>query len=161
MFSHRKIATGLCCVSISLSLVAMPCKIVVSGASLTLSLQTAEAAKGGNGGGGNGGGGGGGNSGGNSGNSNGGGNGGGNGNGGGTGGGNGNSNGNSSSGSATKGSAADADDTAGSVMEVRHRDGMSELIRNGRYIMRDARGRTIVNRRATSADETRLESFTH
>ena len=74
----------------------------------------------------------------------------------------GNSGGNSSRGSTTgTGSAVDADDTDNSAVEVRHRDGMSELIRNGRYIMRDARGRTIVNRRATSADATRLESFTH
>lgn len=48
-----------------------------------------------------------------------------------------------------------------SVLGVRHVDGMSEVIRNGRYIMKDAKGRTIVNRRATSADEKRLHSLIH
>ncbi|HTO34364.1 MAG TPA: hypothetical protein VL202_24815 [Pararhizobium sp.] len=46
------------------------------------------------------------------------------------------------------------DRTAG--MEVRHSDGISEEIREGRYIMKDNRGRTIVNRRATFADTIRL-----
>lgn len=39
---------------------------------------------------------------------------------------------------------------------VRHEDGISELVRNGRYIMRDSKGRTIVDRRSTFADELRL-----
>jgi len=155
ILARRKFVAALCCTSIALSLVAMPYKIVVSGASLKLDLQSAEAAKGGNG---NGGGNGGGNSGGGNGN----GNGGGSSNSGGNANGNGNSGGRSSSGTTTgSGSRTDADDKDSSAMEVRHRDGMSEVISNGRYIMKDARGRTIVNRRATSADETRLESFTH
>ena len=34
MFLHRKVVAAMCCMSIGLSLVAMPYKIVVSGASL-------------------------------------------------------------------------------------------------------------------------------
>ncbi|WP_438752913.1 hypothetical protein [Pararhizobium sp. O133] len=41
-------------------------------------------------------------------------------------------------------------------MGIRHSDGISEQIRKGRYIMKDNRGRTIVNRRATFADTIRL-----
>jgi hypothetical protein len=47
----------------------------------------------------------------------------------------------------------------GSILRVRHRDGISEVIEGARYIMKDSRGRTIVNRRATSADRRRLLSF--
>jgi hypothetical protein len=47
----------------------------------------------------------------------------------------------------------------GSSMEVRHWNGMSERIKDGRYVMRDAKGRTIVNRTATVSDESRLRSF--
>ncbi|KQS85453.1 hypothetical protein ASG68_29370 [Rhizobium sp. Leaf453] len=44
-------------------------------------------------------------------------------------------------------------------LSVRHDDGMSEVVRNGRYIMKDSKGRTIVNRRATLGDEIRLRLF--
>lgn len=36
---------------------------------------------------------------------------------------------------------------------------MSEEINNGRYIMKDARGRTIINRKATLADLKRIQSL--
>jgi hypothetical protein len=39
---------------------------------------------------------------------------------------------------------------------VRHSDGITERIEGGRYEMRDARGRTIINRAATPADRARL-----
>ncbi|WP_271899411.1 hypothetical protein [Candidatus Phyllobacterium onerii] len=47
----------------------------------------------------------------------------------------------------------------GSAMEVRHWNGMSERIKDGRYVMKDAKGRTIINRTATVSDESRLRSF--
>ena len=47
----------------------------------------------------------------------------------------------------------------GSAMEVRHSNGMSERIKDGRYVMKDAKGRTIINRTATTADQSRLRSF--
>ena len=49
----------------------------------------------------------------------------------------------------------------GSAMEVRHWNGMSERIKDGRYVMKDAKGRTIINRAATSSDQSRLQSFVH
>ncbi|PII38289.1 hypothetical protein T190_22930, partial [Sinorhizobium meliloti CCBAU 01290] len=89
----------------------------------------------------------------------GGGNGGGGGNGNGRGGGsNGKGGGNSNSGRAS-GKAATSVEDGGAILRVRHRDGISEVIEGARYIMRDSRGRTIVNRRATSADRRRLLSF--
>ena len=39
-----------------------------------------------------------------------------------------------------------------------HANGMTEAISNGRYVMRDARGRTIINREATVLDYLRLRS---
>ncbi len=47
------------------------------------------------------------------------------------------------------------EDTDGSI-DVRHTNGITETLRAGRYIMKDSKGRTIINRRATSADSTRL-----
>jgi len=41
-------------------------------------------------------------------------------------------------------------------LAVRHRDGITEALSNGRYSMKDSKGRTIINRRATIADEMRL-----
>ncbi|MBB4568712.1 hypothetical protein GGE60_002831 [Rhizobium leucaenae] len=38
---------------------------------------------------------------------------------------------------------------------------MSEEIQNGRYVMKDSKGRTIINRSATVADQQRLRSFLH
>jgi hypothetical protein len=46
-------------------------------------------------------------------------------------------------------------------VEIRHDNGITETLRRGRYIMKDAKGRTIVNRRATSADIRRLERYAH
>ncbi|RVK01818.1 hypothetical protein [Sinorhizobium meliloti] len=66
--------------------------------------------------------------------------------------------GNSNSGRAS-GRAATSVEGGGSILRVRHRDGISEVIEGARYIMKDSRGRTIVNRRATSADRRRLLSF--
>jgi hypothetical protein len=43
-------------------------------------------------------------------------------------------------------------------LSVVHRNGMREMIRNGRYEMRDAQGRRIVSRPATGADYSRLNS---
>ncbi|WP_455274255.1 hypothetical protein [Rhizobium herbae] len=50
--------------------------------------------------------------------------------------------------------------TGSAGLSVRHSDGISEVVRNGRYIMKDSKGRTIVNRQATLADEIRLR-FLH
>ncbi|RVO32311.1 hypothetical protein CN093_30340, partial [Sinorhizobium meliloti] len=71
---------------------------------------------------------------------------------------NGKGGGNSNSGRAS-GRAATSVEGGGSILRVRHRDGISEVIEGARYIMKDSRGRTIVNRRATSADRRRLLSF--
>ncbi|RWB20771.1 MULTISPECIES: hypothetical protein [unclassified Mesorhizobium] len=110
---------------------------------------------GGNGGGGNGGGNGG-NSGGNSGNSN-------------AGGGNANAGpgNNSGKGNTSPGSKAshvnattgDTVEVDGTKITVVHRNGMKEEIENGRFEMTDAQGRTIVERKATQADLTRLLSL--
>jgi hypothetical protein len=140
MTSGRRFFTALCSVAIALSVSMIPCKIKISGSTLELDFQTASAKNGGNGGG----------------------KGGGDGNGSGNGKGNEGSNGKSSSGKSSgtskKGTTVEDDPSA---FGVRHIDGMSEEIKNGRYIMKDARGRTIVNRRATSADEKRLQSLVH
>ncbi len=81
----------------------------------------------------------------------------------------GNSGGNSqSNGSGARGDANMSSPTAtrategsdGSI-DVQHRNGITETLRAGRYIMKDARGRTIINRRATSADNQRLATFLH
>ena len=42
---------------------------------------------------------------------------------------------------------------------VRHRNGFEEVLKDGRYQMRDNRGRTIVNRAAGPADYMRLRSL--
>jgi hypothetical protein len=42
---------------------------------------------------------------------------------------------------------------------VRHKRGITEAVVNGRYIMQDARGRTIVNRQATNLDRRRIEGL--
>ncbi|WP_429119017.1 hypothetical protein [Ensifer sp. KUDG1] len=140
----------------------LPYKFDLTRAGLSIT-ETAALAKNGNNGGGNGGGNGG-NGGGNSGgNGNGGGNNGnGNGNGGGNGNGNGNSNENRSGGnSKASRSSEDADDEGEGEAGIRHKGGITEQVRKGRYIMKDARGRTIINRRATSADKQRMQTFAH
>jgi hypothetical protein len=92
--------------------------------------------------------------------------------------GNGNGKGNSSSGSVgsnndSSGKNNDADsngETTGSAashigadgsIDVQHPDGLSERIQNGCYVMKDSKGRTIINRLASKADESRLRSFVH
>jgi hypothetical protein len=47
----------------------------------------------------------------------------------------------------------------GSNIEVEHPDGIKEEIEDGRYEMKDASGRTIVERPATDADRARLEAM--
>ena len=150
-------------------------------------VAKAYAGKGGNGNGGNGNGNGGGNNGnGNSGNGNG--NSGGNNGNGNSGGNNGNSNGNSgnssgngdgdngnssTSGGGTSTSAASAAtvgnhvnaytgdkvEFTGKAIQVTHPNGMKERIENGRFRMEDKYGRTIVDRKATMADVSRLKSL--
>ncbi|WP_082478529.1 MULTISPECIES: hypothetical protein [unclassified Rhizobium] len=124
---------------LSALIAAAPCSVSVSDYPNGFMLQTALAKNGNNGNGGS--------------NNNGGGN----GNGGGNKGGKSETPGNSNSqgakdkGVTSKGSSAS--------LSVRHDDGMSEVVRNGRYIMKDSKGRTIVNRRATLGDEIRLRLF--
>ena len=153
MVTRRNFLAALCWVSVGLPVAVSPYKIALSGSGIELEPQSALAKGGGSGGGRGGGGGGGGRGGGN-----GGGRGGGNGGGNGGGGGNGKGGGNSNSGRAS-GRATTSVEGGGSILRVRHRDGISEVIEGARYIMKDSRGRTIVNRRATSADRKRLLSF--
>lgn len=141
MVTRRNFLAALCWVSVGLPVAVSPYKIALSGSGIELEPQSALAKGGGSGGG------------------RGGGNGGGGGNGNGRGGGsNGKGGGNSNSGRAS-GRAATSVEGGGSILRVRHRDGISEVIEGARYIMKDSRGRTIVNRRATSADRRRLLSF--
>ncbi|KAA3441832.1 hypothetical protein C7I87_33720 [Mesorhizobium sp. SARCC-RB16n] len=160
-----------------LALTIAPYGIAFHGFVPGIEPATALAGKGGNGGGnngnGNGNGGGNGNSGGgnsgdsggNSGNGNGGGN---------NGNGNGNSGGNSDNGGGDAGSGkgqgddnsshvnattGDKVDVDGSQISVQHPDGLTEKIENGRFRMKDALGRTIIDRRATQADVNRLKAL--
>lgn len=50
-------------------------------------------------------------------------------------------------------------DVRGSSITVRHQNGATERISQGRYEMRDSHSRTIVNRTATPSDASRLRSF--
>jgi hypothetical protein len=50
-------------------------------------------------------------------------------------------------------------DVRGTSITVRHHNGATERISQGRYEMRDSRSRTIVNRTATPSDASRLRSF--
>ena len=64
---------------------------------------------------------------------------------------------------ANSGGAGNAKPSAASSGEmstvVRHRNGLEESIVRGRYIMKDNRGRTIVNRQASRADSKRLDAL--
>ena len=61
-------------------------------------------------------------------------------------------------GNAGKGKAAKGKPSKPNVAVVlRHRNGIQESVRGGRYEMRDAKGRKIVNRPATGADYRRLQ----
>jgi hypothetical protein len=152
MLTRIRIIPALGAVTIVLGLVMAPISITFDGDVLRLQLQAALAKD-------NGGGNGGGNAGGNAGN------------------GGGNSGSNSGSGSSggkgANGKSANAgrkDNTTGVIgqpgtpesrpIEVRPLNGMSERIKDGRYLMKDAKGRTIINRTATRSDETRLQSLT-
>lgn len=44
----------------------------------------------------------------------------------------------------------------GDSLQIRYRNGYREQLTGGRYIMKDAKGRTIVNRPATAVDRVRL-----
>ena len=63
-------------------------------------------------------------------------------------------------GGAVKPSAAEARENAEiGTNEVHHPNGMTEEVTGGRYVMKDAKGRTIINREATRPDLLRLRSF--
>jgi hypothetical protein len=47
----------------------------------------------------------------------------------------------------------------GNTVQVVHLDGLKEKIENGRFVMKDALGRTIVERAATAADLARLKGL--
>lgn len=147
----RRMSFALSCgMIVTLTAVVAPVKFDASSSGIAVFLAEANAKNGG-GGGGNGGGSGGGNGGGNSG-----------GNGGGNSGkgGESRSNGkeNQPSGTTTKKNAID-DDPSLPAIGVRHKHGITETVLGGRYIMRDGRGRTIVNRAATASDRRRIEAL--
>ncbi|WP_292862356.1 hypothetical protein [Mesorhizobium sp.] len=143
----------------ALALAMVPCQIVLHGCVPGIGAASAHAAKGGNGGGKD--------SNGNSGS-------GGNGNGDGANGGN-SDGGNSGKGQTDKGQidrggtergtshvdpkTGDKVDTDGGKITVQHPNGMTEEIENGRFKMLDALGRTIIDRRATPADVSRLKAL--
>lgn len=131
MGTRRKSVQRQLSIILGVLIATAPCSASIWASSFGFALQTAFAKNGNNG---NGGGNGNGNKGGNSetrGNSN--------------------SQGTKDKGVTTKGSPT--------ALSVRHNDGISEVVRNGRYIMKDSKGRTIVNRRATLGDEIRLRFF--
>ncbi|WP_221126878.1 hypothetical protein [Rhizobium bangladeshense] len=141
----------------ALVVAASPVTIDLGGSLRVLTVKHAQA-KDGNGGGGGGG--------------NGGGNGGGSGNGGGNGGGNGNNGSGNSTGGNSKGNAgyssgaasptasgARAIEGSDGSINVRHANGITESLRSGRYVMKDAKGRTIISRQATARDANRLSRF--
>ena len=64
-----------------------------------------------------------------------------------------------SGGQAVNSSTRDRVKVDGSNVEVLHGNGMKEAVTDGRYEMKDSRGRTIVNRPATGADRTRLRGM--
>lgn len=84
------------------------------------------------------------------------------GNGGGNGGGAGNANGNGKGNGASNGKSrskdapASAKPSAAPEATIRHRNGMRETLRDGRYELRDSRDRPIVNRPANDGDYQRL-----
>lgn len=163
MLLCKRLASRLFCVALTVGLAAAPYRISLNGVSLELipELAVAQGNSGGGGGPGNGGGSGGGS-----------GQGGGSGNGGAGAGGQNNNMGKSGqnrpSGKPGVGrigntrinpKTGDIIEVSGSSIKVRHRDGMAENIENDRYEMQDAKGRTIINRRATEADRARLRAF--
>jgi hypothetical protein len=151
----------------ALALTIVPYRISLHGSAPGIDAVTAQAAKGGNGGGnnGNGNGNGGGNGNENGGNSSGGNSGNGNGNGGnsgtdGDGDGSGSSNGQSDKGASHVNTATgDKVDVSDNKITVTHPDGIVEKVESGRFKMQDALGRTIIDRRATPADVSRLKAL--
>ncbi|RVD18319.1 MAG: hypothetical protein EOS73_16860 [Mesorhizobium sp.] len=145
---HRSVTTGCCRLALksaaALALTIAPYQIVLDGSVPGIHTASAYAKGGGNsgGGGGNSGGGNGGNSGnGNSGNS-------------------GKSGSNQGkSGSHVNAKTGDKIDVTGNKITVRHPDGITEKLENGRFSMKDALGRTIIDRQATPADADRLKAL--
>jgi hypothetical protein len=170
---HRSVTTRCCRLALrsaaALALTIAPYQIALHGSTPGIYAASAQAGKGGGGnGGGNSGGG----------NGNGGSSGGGNSSGGNSGNSSGNSNGNngnSNNGNNGKSGAAkgksnnsashvnvatgDKVDVTGNNITVRHPDGITEQLENGRFRMEDALGRTIIDRRATPADVSRLKAL--
>ena len=128
----------------ALALTVVPYRISLHGSAPGIDAVTAQAAKGGNGGG-------------NSGN--------GNGNGGNSGtdssgDGSGASNGQSDKGAShVNTTTGDKVDVSGNKITVTHPDGIVEKVDSGRFKMQDALGRTIIDRRATPADVSRLKAL--
>lgn len=141
MATRRKTFQLQLSIVLSAFIAAAPCSVSMSNYSIGFMLQIALAKNGNNG------------------------NGGGNNNGGGSGNGGGNGNNGGKSETSGKSNSQGARDkgvsSKGSAasLSVRHDNGMSEVVRNGRYIMKDSKGRTIINRRATLGDEIRLRFF--
>jgi hypothetical protein len=52
-------------------------------------------------------------------------------------------------------------ETAGDRMEIFYPDGYSETLERGRFRLRDPRGRTVIERRATPEDFSRVKSLMH
>ncbi|QND68949.1 hypothetical protein HB777_29875 [Mesorhizobium loti] len=140
----------------ALALAIAPCQLAFHGSAPGIVAAAAHAKDGGNGGGGGGGGGNGGSGGGNSGNS---GPGGGNNGAGNNGGANNSGSGNGGTGHHVNAATGDKVDVDGNNIEVEHPDGITEVIENGRFEMKDALGRTIVERPATADDFSRLEAL--
>lgn len=153
---HRSVTIRCCRLALksaaALALTIAPYQIVLDGSVSGIHTASAYAGKGGNGGGNSGGGNG--NGGGNSGNS----------------GNSGNGNGNSGnkgksgsnqgkSGSHVNAKTGDKVDVTGNKITVRHPDGITEKLENGRFSMKDALGRTIIDRQATPADANRLKAL--
>lgn len=161
---HRSVTIRCCRLALksaaALALTIAPYQIVLDGSVSGIHTASAYAGKGG---GGNGGGGGGGNSGGGNGGNSGGSNSGNSGNGNGNSGNSGN-NGKSGSSQGKSGSHVNAKtgdkvDVTGNKITVRHPDGITEKLENGRFSMKDALGRTIIDRQATPADANRLKAL--
>lgn len=160
---HRSLTTPCCRLALrsaaALALTIAPYQIAFHGSVPAIYAASAQAGKGGGGNGGGGGNSGGGNSGGNSSSS----------------GGNSSSSGNGNSGNAGKSGAnkgkngnsashvnvttGDEVDVTGNKITIRHPDGITEKLENGRFRMEDALGRTIIDRRATPADVGRLKAL--
>ena len=173
MPSCRKLGRAALPAAIALAFVALPFRVTVKGGWPELSLQSAFAKDGRGGSNGNGGGNGEGRGQGNKGNGQGEGGGSNKGEGNSKGGGNGKggANGKGSSGTAAGHNAASIDGThvnpstgatvqvSGNNIDVLYHNGMRERIKAGRYLMKDGKGRTIIERRATGADAARLRGM--